>query len=318
MRSGQTAREIDEEAAQWAMRQDRDLDSDFDDSLKAWLAGDPRRQGALLRAQAALSLVDRARALPEPVAPSAGRIDRRVLIGAGAAIAAAIPAAVGFALLSRKPERFSTARGELRRVPLSDGSVAEINTETALDVTMARQVRRIRLEQGEAWFAVAKDPARPFVVEASNIRVAAVGTAFSVNDAAQRLQVLVTEGVVEAWRAGGDGRRVRIEAGSRLSVAADGRFLVTEAAEDIARDLAWRTGQIDLAGRTLADAVLEFNRYNRRPIVIDDPALADQALVGLFATNEAASFARAAGAAFSAPVLETDAAIHLGSSALGK
>jgi len=318
MRSGQTAREIDEEAAQWAMRQDRDLDSDFDDNLKAWLAGDPRRHGALLRAQAALSLVDRARALPQPTAKPAGRIDRRVMIGAGAAIAAAIPAAVGFALLSRKPEHFSTARGELRRVPLSDGSVAEINTETTLDVTMARQVRRIRMERGEAWFAVAKDPSRPFVVEASNIRVAAVGTAFSVYGAAGRLQVLVTEGVVEAWRAGGDGRRVRIEAGSRLRVAADGRFILSEAAEDIARDLAWRTGQIDLAGRTLADAVVEFNRYNRRPIVIDDPGLAGQALVGLFATNEAASFARAAGAAFSAPVLETDTAIHLGSPAHGK
>jgi transmembrane sensor len=41
-------------------------------------------------------------------------------------------------------------------------------------------LRQVKLDRGEAWFQVAKDPQRPFVVESGPVRVRAVGTAFSV------------------------------------------------------------------------------------------------------------------------------------------
>ena len=269
----------------------------------------------MLRAQAALSLVDRARALPQPAAPANDRgLDRRwLLAGGGAAAVAVVGAGLGgVALLGRKPVEIVTHRGELRRVPLEDGSLAEVNTDSRLAVTMAKRLRRVQLQQGEAWFAVAKDAARPFVVEAAELRVAAVGTAFAVCDAGERLEVQVTEGVVEAWRRQDKATRVRIAAGSRLSVSRDGRFTIAEATDAIARDLAWRSGQIDLAGRTVAEAVAEFNRYNRRQIALDDPAVGRESLVGLFRTSEAESFAQAVAQTFGVPVSETPDLIRIG------
>jgi transmembrane sensor len=270
-----------------------------------------------LRAQAALSLVDRARALPEATLDDtrtvASPLHRRRFLAVGALSAGvAVAATAGLLAMADKPQTFRTARGELRRVALEDGSVAEINTETSLDVTMARRIRRVRLQHGEALFTVVKDSARPFVVETSNIRVGAVETAFSVYDAGTHIDVLVTEGVVEAWRRMDRATRVRIGAGSRLRIGHDGAFVVSEAVDGIARDLAWRSGQIDLAGRSLAQAVAEFNRYNQRRIVIDDPALGGETLIGLFRTNDPESFARSIALAFGASLSQTTDTIRLG------
>jgi hypothetical protein len=43
--------------------------------------------------------------------------------------------------------------------------MAAINTDTVLDVAMRPRLRQVKLDKGEAWFQVAKDPQRPFVVE---------------------------------------------------------------------------------------------------------------------------------------------------------
>src|SRR3546814_7113773 len=86
----------------------------------------------------------------------------------------------GLDFLAMPDQQIQTAIGEIRRVPLSDGSLAAVNTQTTLDVTMKPEVRQVALKDGEAWFQVAKDRARPFVVEIGDVRVRAVGTAFAV------------------------------------------------------------------------------------------------------------------------------------------
>src|SRR3546814_10056817 len=55
----------------------------------------------------------------------------------------------------------------------------------------------ITLEEGEAWFQVAHDAHRPFVVDVGSVRIRAVGTAFSVRRNPEGVDVMVTEGVVE-------------------------------------------------------------------------------------------------------------------------
>ena len=65
-------------------------------------------------------------------------------------------------------------------MPLPDGSFASLNTASRVSVRFTPERRAVRLEEGEAWYQVAHDRARPFVVEAGPVRVQAVGTAFSV------------------------------------------------------------------------------------------------------------------------------------------
>jgi transmembrane sensor len=309
-----SASEIDDEAALWAVRIDaRGLGAGTDPELEAWLAGDARRAGALLRAQAAISFLDRGRALAGSTPPIERRgSSRRALIVGGVVVAAAVGGA-GFWRL--RPQRLDTGLGEIRRVPLADGSMVAINTSSALEVELKPKAREILLKQGEAWFQVAKDPERPFVVAAGPVRVRAVGTAFSVRRREQdgsSVDVMVTEGVVEAWVEGADAPRQRLSAGNRLVLAGATTAPITEAPLDIERSLAWRNGEIALDGESLEEAARLFNRYNSRQIVIDDPELAKERFVGLFQTNAPESFASAVAATLGAEVSVDARAIRIG------
>jgi transmembrane sensor len=211
-------------------------------------------------------------------------------------------------MLLRKTQLLQTARSEIRRVQLEDGSVAAINSETALEVVMSPRLRHVRLLRGDAWFQVAKDASRPFVVQTDRMQVRAVGTAFAVAAADKASTVLVSEGVVEVE---GVGRRVRprrLAAGSHGSLADGGEIETAVVPLDaIGRALAWREAQIALDGDTLAEAVEKFNRYNLRKLVIEEPELADRKLVGWFWMNDPESFARAAAVSLGAKVsLEPD------------
>jgi transmembrane sensor len=307
----ETARETADQAAEWATRIDNgSVDPETDEELKQWLEADPRRRGALLRAEAALSFVDRGRALAGVIAKPQPRPVwiRRKLLFAGAALAASI---VGVAVLMSGSRRYGTGLGEIREVPLSDGSLVAINTQSAVEVSMYTDVREVTLTRGEAWFRVAHDKSRPFIVSAGQIRVRAVGTAFSVRRHDEGAEVQVTDGVVETWTVGEEDRRVRVAAGSRAYVAEYEPPKPVLASADIERSLAWREGQIMLEGETLDEAVAQFNRYNVRKLVISDPALAAEKLVGQFRATEPRTFAGAVATTLGAQVDEVGDTIRL-------
>ena len=294
--------EVDDAATRWAIRLDGEPLSDEElHALDIWLAADPRRRGSLLRAEAALAYLDRGRALAEPTpnriegyrAPTFGR--RALLVG-GSLGGLASAGILGLVLMRPRPVEIQTAIGEMRRVPLPDGSVASVNTNSRVAVAMRTQRREVKLEEGEAWFQVAHDTARPFVVEAGEVRVQAVGTAFSVRKREGGADVLVTEGSVEAWIAGHEHDRTRIAAGSKSFVADATPGIVVEASGELDRALAWRTGELALNGESLAYAASELNRYNSRKLVIDDATLAREPLVGYFRTDQPENFGRAVAA----------------------
>jgi transmembrane sensor len=302
----ESAADIDAKAVRWVVRADQgELTGADRTELDAWLAGDPRRLGAYARAEAAWVMLDRAKALggapvAEPSSSSRGRLGRRGLLAGLGAAAACAAIVIAPRLLSA---RYGTAVGEIRRVPLSDGSMAAINTDTVLDVNMRPRLRQVKLDKGEAWFQVAKDAQRPFVVESGPVRVRAVGTAFSVRRREGGCEVLVTEGVVEAWSQDVGAAPRRVRAGERIFVSDEvGPATPAAAPIDITRNLAWREGQIVLDGEAFSAAAAEFNRYNDRKIVIADGAMADEKLVGWFRTNEPESFARAAASSFGGKV----------------
>jgi transmembrane sensor len=247
----------------------------------------------LLRAEAALSYVDRGRALagvmPKP-SPDPLWIRRRRLLLAAASIATLL---IGGWITLATPRHYGTSLGEIKNVPLPDGSAVVINTQSAIQVHLEERFRGVTLTEGEAWFKVAHDSKRPFVVSAGRVRVRALGTAFSVRKRDDGADVLVTEGVVETWVVGDEARAERVAAGSKAFVPEYEPPKIAVAPKDMNRSLAWRDGQIALEGETLAQAVVEFNRYNREKLVITDASLADEKLVGQFRATEPAAFADA-------------------------
>ncbi|MDT9597373.1 FecR family protein [Sphingosinicella rhizophila] len=288
-----TARDIEAEAARFAIRVENEGRTPaLEAEIEQWIGDDSRRRGAFLRAEAAWALVGQAGEAEEaaPQEASSGRVSRRGLLAGGGGLLAA---SVALGLFALSPgERYETRIGEISRVPLADGSVASINSDTELAVRLEKSARVVELARGEAWLQVAKDARRPFTVEAGRVRVRAVGTAFSVRRRNDGADVLVTDGVVESWVEGAEGHRVRIAAGERAFVA-DNAAISKEshAAPEIDRALAWRSGRIDLAGESLAAAVAEINRYNARKIVVADPELAREPLHGMFRTDDPEGFA---------------------------
>lgn len=311
MTKRETADEIDEAAFRWVARLDRDgEDPGLLSDLNDWLAKDPRHQGAYLRAQALWLRLDRAsQAEAEQIRPPV--LSRRRVLTGTAASALAASAAGAWMLLDDK--RVETEIGEIRHVPLPDGSVADLNTESSVRVTMAKDLRRVRLARGEAWFHVEHDPSRPFVVESGQVRVRAVGTAFSVRKYDHGAEVLVSEGIVEAWVSGDEIAAIRLKAGEKAMVQ-ERAPIEAEVAEpaEIDRRLAWRAGKIDLAGQTLGEAAAEFNRYNRKEMIVKQPALVQKRFYGVFRTDDPEGFAKAVRSSLNVPVEITKDSIVIG------
>jgi transmembrane sensor len=197
-------------------------------------------------------------------------------------------------------------------VPLQDGSQVTLNTGSRLRVELTDSERRVELQQGEAFFEVAHDRARPFIVAAGSRRIVVLGTQFSVRRDGDKLDVAVTEGSVrlESDAAGADA--LLLEAGQLASVDAHSGLSVAKLAPAAAqRRLAWRLGDVDFDGESLAQAVAEINRHNQRHIVIDDPVLARRPVIGTFTANDPEAFATTVAATFDALKVDAPDAIHL-------
>lgn len=281
---------IDDEAANWVARMDGDSWSLEDDAeLARWLASDVQCPRALLHAQQSWSSLDVERAASN-WGVGAPQNRRHILMGGAAALAASIVAGVAF-FVGRTD--YQTDTGEIRRVPLADGSIAAINTNSRLEVKFSAARREVKLERGEAWFQVAKNPARPFVVAAGDVHVVAVGTAFSVRRRDAAVDVLVTEGTVRISATGESEGDILLTAGQRAVVQNAVVHEVKGAQVENDQALAWRNGKIDLDNERLSDAIIEFNRYNKRQIVLLDPDLSDERFDGVFRTDDVEGFALA-------------------------
>ncbi|MGV7206330.1 FecR family protein [Oxalobacteraceae bacterium A2-2] len=245
-----------------------------------------------------------------PVAPQPGqvaparRLSRRAWASLGG-LAAGI-AALGLALpmLTATPghAEFRTVQGELRKVPLPDQSIASINSGSRMELKYTDDTRAVVLDQGEAWFEVARNKARPFIVEAGDVRARAVGTAFSVRRLSRGAEVLVTEGTVEVWSVrGGEHRRISAGESAYLSGAAEA-VSVSRQPREVARKLAWREGKLVFVDQTLRDAVADFNRYSVKKIVIADPALLERKFVGQYPVAAPEDFAHDVSAYLGVPL----------------
>lgn len=302
----ETSQEIDAVAADWAARIDRGALSPADEgALDAWIAGDARRLGAFMRMRAVALQSNSAKALgpdfdPEAFAqaePSAATpiTRRRMFWLGGSAVAASALGAVGLGLMMRDTV-YETRLGEMRVVTLEDGSAVTLNTASRIRVAFADARRTVTLEEGEALFDVAKDPARPFIVEAGGTSVRAVGTSFSVkrlNDAP--VEVLVREGIVEVAQPATH-RPVRMTANMRIVTSHAVAQPVAIAQTEVDRETAWRSGRIAFEGEPLAQAAAAFGRYSDTRIIIEDPGIGREEITGLFASNDPVTFAKAAAA----------------------
>ena len=312
--------ELDAAAATWIVRLDRgELTESERRALDAWLAASPRHLGAFVRARAIWADADRIGAMgaARPTASSSAPQRRSLELRARmllAAAAATVVLAVGGIAFLHLSGREGTRFGEIRRLTLPDGSTLVLNAESTVQVKFEKHERRVLLRSGEASFQVAHDAKRPFIVEARDVAVKAVGTNFTVRLQPTAVSVTVVEGVVEIKRP----TTTKVE---EVTVIGRNRNLIAQTSrpmssvpltdEQINRAMAWQEGMLMFDGERLAQAVVQVNRYSPTPVIIDSDRLAQRAFVGVFRVGDAHAFVNAAAAAFGAQVNEKADGLHL-------
>ena len=311
---------IEAAAAAWVARSDAGerWTPEQERALRAWLEESTahrvawvRMQATLDRAKAVGPLIAQRRARPDaapdatvavpaaaaPVTAARTAGSRRRVI-AGWALAAGIALGVGLTLLTQfqahRGDQYATEVGARESVTLSDGSQVTLNTHTRGRAVVNAEERRFWLDEGEAYFEVAHDPLRPFVVLAGRDRVTVLGTKFSVRHEDGRTEVTVVEGRVKFERATpGSGPAVPVVmTRNESAVATAGNVLVLDRTEQQVRDeLGWREGRLSFDGATLGEVAAEFNRYNQRQLVVEGDA-ASIRLGGTFDAHNLEGFAR--------------------------
>lgn len=302
---------IETEAANWLSRRDRGLSAEESAALLHWLEQDPRHREALEELSDVWGSMDALSALaPSPAMTSLDpelvatdrprRTVRRVWLRVSVGVAAAACLTLWLGRFLLLPRTVETDVGVLLSHTLPDGSIAQLNTDSAIRAEFSDVERRIRLLRGEVFFTVTKDPARPFVVTSGAVAVRAVGTAFNVRQRGPEVEVLVAEGKVRidpAARPSAPGTATREEnapveppllgAGdrARIATAATGAAATTiekVSESELQRTLAWQEHRLEFDATPLVEIAEEFNRYNRRQIVVSDEALAQRRFSGVF------------------------------------
>jgi transmembrane sensor len=305
-------------AADWHTRLDEDDSPQTCAEFDAWVAADPRNKAAFEAIERTWSSL------------AAARVDARVLklrrealsathrlrffrfaaaaavIGVGVAIAYVVnplfkdvdaPRSAMIMGQTTEGGAFRTAVGERSNITLSDGSSVVLNTNSRVEIRFTPEQRNVRLLAGQAWFQVAKNPNRPFVVEAGNRRVTALGTAFDVRlDGQEAVQVTLAEGKVSVETILSPLARL-IKAPPKPQLLIAGEALITsddapveKRKADVAKVVSWRQGQVVFDNDTLDAAIAEINRYSATRIELADPALGQLRVSGVFKAGHSESF----------------------------
>jgi transmembrane sensor len=303
---------VESAAAAWLVRHDRGLTPAQQDEFLSWLAASPAHRESFERHRAlwadfnALAhwrpehgTVPNPDLLARHRRPVFWRRPVPMLLAAAAAVALLLvwtpaPNPPGVASLAFEAAAY-------RQETLPDGSVLDLNRGAHVVVQFSAAERRVLLVQGEAQFAVAKNPARPFVVRAGGVDVRAVGTAFNVKLAGPNLEVLVTEGTVHVSQPPAE----KVSAAPAPAVLTAGQRTVIPVApviappvvlpastREIAQLLDWQPRLLDFESTPLAEVVDTFNRRNSLRLVLADDTLRALPIVASIRSDNVEGFVR--------------------------
>lgn len=319
-----TDQALDEIAAEWLCERDEGFAPGRAQELADWRQRDPRHAAALARVERTWALLAELPAAGATIEARSGGaakptrtphvivFPRPAFWASGLAAVLLVGLMLAWTLRSRvpAPERYVASPQSPLHVALADGSSVDVNAGGEVRVQFSTRERRVELVRGEAHFTVAKNPERPFWVEAGAVSVRAVGTAFNVRRGTGEIEVLVTEGKVDVQRVVPDEAPAtavpdEARAGQRAAppvthLVANQRALVIGAApaiaeldaETIRATLAWREAQLVFLDTPLRDIVARFNARNTTQLVLADAGLGARKIGGMIAFDQVEAFVR--------------------------
>ncbi|MDH1012722.1 FecR family protein [Pseudomonas nicosulfuronedens] len=267
-----------DEAADWLVRLQHDASEETRRACADWQRQSPQHARAWDRAERLLGYLG---SLPPALAmPTLGRertLDRRRALKQLAVLLAVAP--VGLATWRTQPWQDwladqHTAVGEQRKLPLPDGSLLTLNTDSAVDIAFTPAQRLVRLLRGEIFLDTRAD-GRPFLVTTREGRMQTAEARFNVRQADGATRVAVQHGRVQVSPLQGSGQWL----GAGESVLLTAQSIT--AMPSTPNPDAWTHGML-MADRLPLQALLgELSRY-RRGVLRCDPAVAQLAVSGAF------------------------------------
>ncbi len=188
-----------------------------------------------------------------------------------------------------------------RKEVLPDGSVVELRGDARIASDFSGRERSISLLQGTAYFEVAKDPNRPFVVRIGRVAVRAVGTAFALELAANHdLSVLVTEGRVGVHALSATDPSavlplqdaiVSLDAGNAVSLPVaeqlkDVPIVRPVNDEELRTRTSWRIPRLEFSSTPLRDVVALMNQQNSRKVILGDNTVGQIRVSGILSAEK--------------------------------
>ena len=288
------------EATDWLIRlQEEPADDDTERAFEEWLTASPANAAAWAEMQYVadgLAEIEPARGARWRVfvqcvgAGVTGRGKRRAraapawrwprLEGVVAAVFC-IALLAGAFLIEKSGADHKTVAAEIRTVMLGDGSAVTLAPQSAMDVSISTQERRVRLVYGTAYFDVAADAARPFRVEAGGAVATVLGTGFEVRQNGDEIEIGVEHGRVRVGFLGAKASAGKIlAAGEAARISAAGEIIRAE--RPPWRIAAWRDGRLIAEDAAVGTLVDELRRHYSGRIIITDKAFAALPVTGVY------------------------------------
>lgn len=234
-----------------------------------------------------------------PGSPSDARQRDPRLLRAAAVVLFALAAPV---LWWRSGPTVGSAPGEMQEVTTEAGQQAHLRLVDGTRVVIAPEsrlrypgrfgsdVREVILE-GEAFFDVASESGRPFLVHAGGSLTRVLGTEFNLRSRPGEpyVEMVVSEGRV-AFGPADSRSTIELGPGEMGRVASDGT--VTEAKADLARALGWLDGRLYFDNARLAEVVEALERRHGVQITLVDPALAGTRITAELRGNDVSEAVR--------------------------
>ncbi|WGL15619.1 FecR domain-containing protein [Microbulbifer bruguierae] len=215
----------------------------------------------------------------------------------GFAFACTLMLAVGVAYLAPwhgepAPRSYASELAQVRTVILEDGSQVTLGGDSAIETDFSGERRHVKLLRGQAFFAVAKDASRPFLVNAQGTEIRVVGTRFDVNAGSRlnpEVKVTVEEGIVDVARSPvqpeDTAPKVRLTAGQQVRV--DARQLSRISTVENTEVASWRQGKFSYRDAPLSEVVADANRYRKDRIIIGTRELEKLRVTTAFTADQA-------------------------------
>ena len=295
----------EEEAAAWLLRLSEDPDdTDLRARFAAWRDRSDLNAEIWARTARAYDFVGKgpakhaehwqpyasARKAERTLPPAGGQPDRRrrrltsARHGVGA-VAAAIAACLMIVVLPEAMLRLKadlvTATGEIRTAVLEDGTRVHLAPESAIEMSIDADERRVRLIQGNAFFEVARDPEKPFRVSSASAVATVLGTAFEVGRDGDLSAVAVQHGRVHL----GDSSiappvSAELDAGDWMRISKEGRVASGRMRPD--EIAAWRRGELIARNRPAGEIVDILRRYHAGAILLQGDTFAARRVSGIY------------------------------------